>query len=141
MAQDAEREQEPCKGLICSKLCKTLDLGINGNVFGGRILEWLDEAGSIFAVKQIMGPVVTLKFSEVLFKVPVHERDIIDIMGIVSDIGTTSITVDLDAINVITQQKVCTCSIVFVHVDGRGRKLPIPEEKRDAIKNSCGLTI
>ena len=60
------QSDEPCKELIDSKIYKTPDLGANGNVYGGRILEWLDDAGGIFAVKQILGPVVTLKFSEVL---------------------------------------------------------------------------
>lgn len=126
------------KELICSKLCKTSDLGVNGNVFGGRILEWLDEAGGIFAAKKI-GPVVTIKVSEVLFKVPVHERDIIDIIGYVKAIGTTSITLELDSINITTKQKVCTCEIKFVHVDEKGEKLPIPDENREKIKHFYGL--
>jgi acyl-CoA hydrolase len=113
---------------------------VNGNVYGGRILEWLDDAGSIFAVKQILGPVVTLKFSEVFFKVPVHERDILDIYGIVKELGNTSIIVDLDVINALTLVKVCSCEIVFVHVDGKGKKLAISEERKAIIKNSCGFT-
>lgn len=126
------------KELICSKLCKTSDLGVNGNVFGGRILEWLDEAGGIFAAKKI-GPVVTIKVSEVLFKVPVHERDIIDIVGFVKAIGTTSITLELDAINITTEQKVCTCEIKFVHVNDRGEKLAIPDKVRELIKKNYKL--
>lgn len=140
MNQDNEFIGEPYKELICSKLCKTSDLGINGNVFGGRILEWLDEAGGIFAAKKIEGAVVTIKVSEVLFKVPVHERDIIDIVGLVKDIGTTSITLELDAINWTSKQKVCTCEIKFVHVNEQGEKLPIPDEKRELIKKNYGIT-
>jgi acyl-CoA thioesterase YciA len=99
------------KQLIVSKLCKTLDLGVNGNLFGGRLLEWLDEAGAIFAYKQVRGYVVTVKVSEVLFKIPVHERDIIDILGSVKEIGHTSITLEMDAVNVRNGMLVCSCEI------------------------------
>jgi acyl-CoA thioesterase YciA len=139
MNQDKEFCYERGKELICSKLCKTSDLGVSGNVFGGRILEWLDEAGGIFAVKKIGGAVVTIKVSEVLFKVPVHERDIIDIVGFVKAIGTTSISLELDAINITTEQTVCTCEIKFVHVNEKGDKLPIPNERREIIKKFYGL--
>ena len=139
MNQDNKICIERGKELICSKLCKTSDLGVNGNVFGGRILEWLDEAGGIFAAKKTGGAVVTLKVSEVLFKVPVHERDIIDIVGFVKAVGTTSITLELDAINITTEQKVCTCEIKFVYVNEKGEKLPIPEERRELIKKFYNL--
>ena len=126
------------RNLLIRKFVKHLISGANGNVYGGRILEWLDDAGGIFAVKQILGPVVTLKFSEVLFKIPVHERDILDIYGIVKEVGNSSITVDLDVINALTNEKVCTCEIIFVHVDEKGDKLIIPEERREFINNKYG---
>ncbi|HMF33228.1 MAG TPA: hotdog domain-containing protein [Candidatus Lokiarchaeia archaeon] len=125
--------------LICSKACKTPDLGVSGNMFGGRLLEWLDEAGGIFAFKQIEGYVVTLMMSEVLFKVPVHERDVLDIFGLVKEIGKASLTVQLEVLNVKTKEKVCTCDIKYVHLNDAGEAVPISAERRDVIMQKFGL--
>jgi acyl-CoA hydrolase len=76
---------------------------------------------------------VTLKVSEVLFKVPVHERDILEIYGKITEVGTTSITVDLDAITADDGVKVCSCEIKMVHVNEHGEKLPIPEDVKARI--------
>nr|MDO8110940.1 hotdog domain-containing protein [Candidatus Sigynarchaeota archaeon] len=129
------------KHLISSKLCKTMDLGINGNLFGGRMLEWLDESGAIFAYKALSGFVVTLKISEVLFKAPVHERDIVEIYGDMKEVGNTSITVELEAVNVKTGNKVCTCEIKFVQVNASGEKVPIPEDIKARIIREHGLPV
>ncbi len=127
------------KQLIVSKLCKTLDLGVNGTLFGGRLLEWLDEAGAIFAYKQIRGYIVTIKVSEVLFKVPVRERDIIDILGAVKEIGNTSITIEMDAINVRNSKLVCSCEIKYVHVNSNNEATPIAGDTRTMIKEKYGI--
>ncbi|HME53528.1 MAG TPA: hotdog domain-containing protein [Candidatus Lokiarchaeia archaeon] len=127
------------KHLIASKLCMTLDIGVNGNLFGGRMLEWLDEAGAIFAYKQIDGALVTLKMSEVLFKAPVREKDMVEIYGDVKAIGTTSITIQLWAINIKTGLKVCECEVVYVHVNDQGEKSAIPDDIKERIKQDHGL--
>ncbi|MCD4724811.1 MAG: hypothetical protein K8R63_08205 [Bacteroidales bacterium] len=31
--------------LVSSQICKTGDIGIYNNLFGGKLLSWLDEAG------------------------------------------------------------------------------------------------
>jgi len=46
----------------------TKDLGIHGNLFGGILLSWLDEAGAALATEFCHSPnVVTLKIEEMLF--------------------------------------------------------------------------
>ncbi len=42
MNTENDASDEPCKELIDSKICKTLDLGANGNVYGGPHLNgWM----------------------------------------------------------------------------------------------------
>ncbi len=112
---------------------------MNGNLFGGRLLEWLDEAGGIFAFKQVRGYFVTVKVSEVLFKVPVHERDIIDIIGAVKAVGSTSITIEMDAVNAKTSALVCSCEIKYVHLNENNEVAPIADGTRAAIKGRFGI--
>ena len=125
--------------MITSKVCMTLDTSTNGNLFGGRLLEWLDEAGAIFAYKQIGGHVVTLKVSEMIFKVPVREKDVVEIYGDVKAVGNTSLTVDLYAMNIKTGFKVCECEIIYVHVNEQGEKMAIPDDIKEKIKQDHGL--
>jgi acyl-CoA thioesterase YciA len=35
--------------LISTHFCKAANVGYHGNLFGGTMLGWLDEAGAIFA--------------------------------------------------------------------------------------------
>ena len=122
---------------IKANLCKIMNLGIRGNLFGGDMLKWLDEAGAILAVEETGGYVVTIKFSEVVFKVPVKERDIVHIHGEVVTIGNTSLTVDLEA--TVKDVIVCSAEVVFVHVDSDGFKKPIDEKHRQNIIDKYGL--
>lgn len=125
--------------LITSKVCMTLDVGANGNLFGGRMLEWLDEAGAIFAYKEIGGYVVTLKVSELIFRAPVREKDIVEIYGDVKAVGNTSITIELWAMNIISGLKVVECEMIYVHVAEHGEKLAIPDDAKEKIKQDHGL--
>lgn len=106
------------KQLIQKKVCMTKDIGVNGNLFGGYLLQWIDEAAAGF-ISEAIGHrrVVTLKMSEVLFRAPVHVDDIINIDGEITRLGDSSIGIDIEVINTKTNKLVCTTSLVFVHVD------------------------
>lgn len=106
------------KQLIQKKICMLKDIGVNENLFGGYMLQWIDEAAAAFVSEMIgHGRVVTLKMSEVLFNAPVHVNDIVNIDGEIKNIGKSSITIDIQVVNTNTKNLVCTCTLVFVHVD------------------------
>ena len=57
--------------LISTKICKTSEIGVSNNLFGGRMLSWLDESGGTMAAQEACSQnVVTLKMDQVLFKKP-----------------------------------------------------------------------
>ena len=133
--------------LISQKLCMTKDIGMHGNLFGGLMLAWADEAGAIFA-SQVCGTqnIVTVHISEVDFKKPVKTGNLIKIFGKVEKMGTTSITIDLiatrhdptsmdnvDADNRQTPRillnEVCRMKMVFVCIDDDGKPTAIPSKK------------
>jgi len=54
--------------LISTHICKGQNIGVHGNLFGGVMLSWLDEAGGAFAGQCSDTPrMVTLKLAETLF--------------------------------------------------------------------------
>ena len=73
--------------LVSTHICKGQNIGIHGNLFGGVMLSWLDEAGAAFASQSIDSPrIVTVKLTEVIFKKPVRPGHIIKIYGSVAHI-------------------------------------------------------
>lgn len=116
--------------LISTKICKTGDIGVNDNLFGGIMLAWLDEAGGILAANVCCDHnVITLKMDEVLFKHPVRVKEQIRIYGRVENMGKTSVSLYLEArranLKAKSEEVVCSTEMVFVRVDQSGKPIPI----------------
>ncbi len=116
--------------LISTNICKTSDIGVNENLFGGRMLSWLDEAGGIMASCICRTTnVITLKMDEVLFKLPVKVKERIRIYGKVHKVGRTSVSLYLEArrIDVENDQEdiVCSTIMLFVKIDEQGKPVPL----------------
>ena len=51
MSEGAKLDEE--MELISTHVCKSSDVGFHGNLFGGVMLSWLDEAGAAFAAASV----------------------------------------------------------------------------------------
>ena len=116
--------------LISTYYCTASQVGYHGNLFGGRMLAWLDEAGAAYAAQCCDTPrMVTKHISAVTFEKPVRPGQIIKIYGEVLKVGNTSITLRLEArrhsVYNGTQKTVCTIQMIFVRIDGDGEAIPI----------------
>ena len=123
--------------LITQKIAMTRDLGVHGNLFGGNMLSWIDEAAGLMATKICRTPnMVTVKMEEVSFKRPVKMGFAISIYGKVVKIGTSSITLYMEARkhNVYSGEEtlVTSTKIVFVKIDEVGDPIPIADEIRES---------
>jgi acyl-CoA thioesterase YciA len=118
--------------LINKKICMGKDIGIHGNVFGGFMMSWIDEAAAAFATEYCCTPnMVTLKVGEMHFKKPLKAGNHIRLYGEVAHLGNTSIKLNLEArrFNLYSGEEtaVCTTSITFVRIDEDGQPTPIGE--------------
>lgn len=118
--------------LISTHPIKKSDLGFHANLFGGKLLAWLDAAGAAMAMEVCDTPrMVTVKIDECIFKRPAKEGQLIKIYGEVSDIGNTSLTLYLEARahNVYSGQQsvILSTKIKFVRIDENNDPIPIPE--------------
>jgi acyl-CoA thioesterase YciA len=125
--------------LISTHPVKKSDLGFHANLFGGKLLAWLDAAGAAFASQVCDTPrVVTIKIDECLFKRPAREGQLIKIYGSVAEIGTTSVTLYMEARahNVYSgnQSVILSTNIKFVRVDENGDSIPISDRVRGKFK-------
>jgi acyl-CoA thioesterase YciA len=122
--------------LISTKICKTSDIGINNNLFGGTMLSWLDEAGGAMASLICCTPqMITLKIDEVLFKKPVKVNEHIRIYGRVEKVGHTSIALYLEArrfgFSTHKEEIVCSTKAIFVRIDQNGNPVKIDPDIRE----------
>lgn len=116
------------------------DLNHANTLFGGRLLQWTDEAAVLYAMCQLgTNSVVTLKMSEVLFKRPARNGDILEFWTYKGKIGTSSLEVCCDVVTkdfnrqtdvpsydpiADKERKILSCSFVFVAVDNTGKPTP-----------------
>ena len=126
--------------LISTHPIKKSDLGFHGNLFGGKLLAWLDAAGAAYAMEVCDTPrIVTVKIDECLFKKPAKEGQLIKVYGKVIDIGVTSLTLELESRshNVYSgsQSVILTTNIKFVRIDENGDPIPIS----DRVKSKYGF--
>ena len=123
---------------ISTKICPAGELGIHGNLFGGTMLAWLDEAGAAFAAYLCATPdMITLHMKEVLFKLPVKTGDHIRFFGEVIRLGNSSITLAIEAQRYLftTQELeiVCSTEMTFVRINEDGQAMAIDAGVKEQI--------
>jgi len=118
--------------LISTHPIKKSDLGFHANLFGGKLLAWLDASAAAYAMEVCDTPrMVTVKIDECIFKKSAKEGQLIKIYGSVDKIGTTSIKLYMEARshNVYSGNQVIILStnITFVRIDENNEPIPISE--------------
>lgn len=127
--------------LISTHPIKKSDLGFHANLFGGKLLAWLDAAGAALAMEIADTPrMVTIKIDECLFKKPAKEGQLLKIYGKVDSFGNTSVTLYMEARahNVYsgTQSVILSTKIKFVRIDETGDPIPISDRVKEKYKPS-----
>jgi acyl-CoA thioesterase YciA len=126
--------------LVSTHPIKKADLGFHANLFGGKLMAWIDAAGAALAMEVCDTPrMVTIKIDECIFKKPAKEGQLLKIYGKVASVGNTSITLYLEARahNVYsgTQSVILSTNITFVRIDEGGEAIPISERVKLKYEN------
>lgn len=111
------------------KWIKPEDLNPNGTLFGGRLLEWIDEEAALYAIIQLENPKTVTKYmSEINFRSSAKKGDIIEIGLDVVGFGKSSLTLCCEVRNKMTRETIITIDkIVMVSLGENG--LPTPHGK------------
>ena len=125
--------------LITTHPIKKSDLGFHGNLFGGKLLSWLDAAAVSYAMQLCDTPrMVTVSIDKCVFEKPSKEGQLLKIFGYPTNIGTTSVTIYIEARahNVRTgrQNIVLKTHMKFVYIDEDGTPLPLKDKSRNRIE-------
>ncbi|SFB79816.1 acyl-CoA thioesterase [Ruminococcus albus] len=112
-----------------TKLIQYRDINGENRLFGGRLMEWIDEAAGVAAMRHCGGNAVTLMVDSLKFKHAAFINDIVVLIAKVTYVGKTSMEVRVDSyvedkgsgIRRAINHAYLTC----VHVDENGRPKPI----------------
>jgi len=114
-----------------SKLMTPDEANVYGNVHGGAILKYIDEAAAVAAWRHARVPkVVTVSLERMDFREPVYIGDILVIRATVRHVGRTSMLVGIrvEAENPTTAEirHTASCYMTFVALDRNNKPTPVP---------------
>lgn len=129
--------------LVYNDLVLASHIGLNGNLFGGELMSWIDKACVIFLQKKLKTvDIVTKRFDNFEFNSKVKQGDVVKIYIELTNIGRTSATVNISArkTQIIDSNyeeiEVTSSSGVFVHINTDTGE---PKEIRKEIKKELGF--
>lgn len=106
------------------------DANTHGTVFGGKVLQMVDKAASVCAMRHAGKPVVTVAMERVEFLVPIRVGTFLIANARVNHTGRSSmeIGVEVYAEDMPGGRRVHTnsCLVTMVAVDSSGRPSPVP---------------
>ena len=121
---------EPLGALTIRTLAMPADTNPAGDIFGGWVMSQMDIAGAIAAVERAKGRVVTVAVEAMTFIAPVKVGDILCVYTRVERVGTTSITIAIEAWarrnRLDDRVKVTDGRFVYVSLGEDGTKRAVP---------------
>lgn len=119
------------------KWVKPEDLNPNETLFGGRLLEWIDEEAALYAIIQLENSKIVTKYiSEIDFKSSARKGDVIEIGIEVVKFGKASLTLACEVRNKMTRETIIAISnIVMVNLDENGKPKAHGKTEVEFVKN------
>lgn len=122
------------------KWIKPQDLNPNQTLFGGRLLEWIDEEAALYACIQLENKrVVTKYINEINFVSSAKQGDVIEIGIDVVRFGRSSLTLACEVRNKMTRQTIIKIDeIIMVNLNEDGLPSPHGKTKIEFVKDRLG---
>jgi acyl-CoA thioesterase YciA len=124
--------------LLSTHPVKKSDLGFHGNLFGGKLLSWIDAAVAAYAMEKCRSQnMITIAMDKCVFLKPAKEKQLVKIYAEMVKVGNTSATFNIEArgYNVFRGDEVVllATNMTFVRVDEEGAPIPISEQVKTYI--------
>jgi acyl-CoA hydrolase len=124
---------------------KKSDLGFHGNLFGGKLLSWIDASAAGYSMQLCDTPrMVTVSIDQCNFERPAKESQLLKIYGFPTKVGNTSMTLYMEARahNVYSgkQDLVLKTHITFVQIDEGGNPIPLGEKAKRRLSELISKT-
>ena len=113
-----------------SEIIFPADSNALGNLFGGRLMQFIDLVGAVAAVRHSRAIVVSASMDHLDFVAPVHIGDLLILKASVNRAFRTSMEVGIRAMvedaRAGTVRHVSSAYVTYVAVDREGRPVPVP---------------
>lgn len=107
------------------------DINALGSIFGGRIMEWVDIAASIVAMRHCRKVAVTASMDALHFISPVKLGEIVVIKATVNFVHNTSmeigVRIESEDPKSGVRKHTASSYLTFVALDDNGKPTPVPE--------------
>jgi acyl-CoA hydrolase len=101
-----------------------------GNLFGGKLLQYIDLVAAMAATRHARGIPVTVSMDHIDFVAPVHVGDILILKASVNRAFNTSMEVGVKAmvedVRQDTLRHVASAYLTFIALDPEGKPIPLP---------------
>jgi acyl-CoA hydrolase len=113
-----------------SEIIFPADSNALGNLFGGRLMQFIDLVGAVAAVRHCRNIVVTASMDHLDFVAPVHVGDLLILKASVNRAFRTSMEVGVRAMvedaRAGSLRHVSSAYLTYVAVDSEGNRVPVP---------------
>lgn len=107
------------------------DTNYHGTLYGGKLMDYIDDVGCISAMRHARSPVVTASTDSVDFLHPINEGNSVCLESFVTYVGRTSMEVFVRVIaeDLLTgERNLCALSFsTFVAIDENGKPKEVPK--------------
>ena len=100
-----------------------------GRLFGGQLMQWIDETAGIVAKRYAKSTVTTAAIDNLNFKYPAFQNDMIVLVAKVTYVGRTSMEVRVDTYieNLLGfRHNINRAYVIMVAIDEEGKPVEIP---------------
>ncbi|MCM1133748.1 MAG: acyl-CoA thioesterase [Ruminococcus flavefaciens] len=112
-----------------TKLLQYREINGQNRLFGGRLMEWIDEVAALTAMRHCGGLVTTCAVDNLRFKYGAYINEIIVLIGKITYVGNTSMEVRVDTyvedIETGIRRAINHAYLICVHVDEDGKPIPV----------------
>ena len=108
-------------------LVRTEHLNPHGYLFGGRLLEWLDEQAYIAAISSVKpeASLVTVAIDNVRFQHQVRNGTALRFRTKLVHVGNTSLTLHTEVLRLPNTEQIFRAYVTFAAVSAQGKPLPV----------------
>ena len=106
-----------------------IDINGQGRLFGGRLMEWIDEVGGMTAMRHSTHEVITASVDNLVFKAEARLNDMVVMIGKVTHVGNSSMEVRVDSYReneVGMRTPINRAYLTYVAVTPDGKPIPVP---------------
>lgn len=130
--------------LLVTHPVKKSDLGFHGNLFGGKLLSWIDAAIAAYAMETChTNNMITVSIDKCVFRKPAKEGNLVKIYARPAKIGNTSATFEVEArtYNVFRADEsvILNTHMTFVRVDNEGVPISISLQVKQNFENEKNI--